>query len=75
MKDKFYAVNMADTNMVLGMQWLYSIGEHSISYQIPQISFKDAEGKPMVLNGMNTYPGKVIFSRSMRSVMRHGNIE
>ena len=75
MKDNFYVVNVEDTNMVLGVQWLYSIGEHSLNYQIPQISFKDVEGKPVVLKGMNTYPNQVIFVKSMRSVMRHGDIE
>jgi len=74
-KDNFYVVNVADTNMVLGVQWLYSIGEHSVNYQIPQISFKDAEGKSVVLKGMNTYPSQVISAKSMRSVMRHGDIE
>ena len=74
-KDKFYVVNVVDTNMVLGVQWLYSIGEHSVNYQIPQISFKYAEGKSVVLKGMNTYPSQVISAKSMRSVMRHGDIE
>ena len=75
MKDYFYVVNVVDTNMVLGVQWLYSIGEHSMNYQIPQISFKDAKGKLVVLKGMNTYPGQVISTKSMRYVMRHGYIE
>ena len=46
-----------------------------MSYQIPKISFKDAEGKLMVLKGMNTYPSWVISGKSMRSVMMHGDIE
>ena len=46
-----------------------------MNYQIPQISFKDAEGKLVVLKGINTYPNQVIFAKSMRSVMRHGDIE
>ena len=48
-KDNFYVVNVVDTNIVLGVQWMYSIGEHSVNYQIPQISFKDVEGKLVVL--------------------------
>ena len=75
MKDNFYVVNVADTNMVLGVQWLYSIGEHSMNYKIPQISFKDVEGKPVVLKGMNTYQRQVISASSMRSILRHGDIE
>ena len=59
-KDNFYVVNVVDTNMVLGVQWMYSIGEHSVKYQIPQISFKDSEGKPVVLKGINIYPNQVI---------------
>ena len=61
--------------MVLRVKWFYSIGEHSVNYQIPQISFKDAKGKPVVLKGMNTYPRQVISAKSMIQVMRHGDIE
>ena len=64
-KEKFYVVNVADTNMVLGVQWLYSISDHSMNYKILQISFKDAEGKSLVLKGMNYYPSQVIFSTTM----------
>ena len=74
-KDNFYVVNVADTDMVLGLKWLYSIGEDSVNYQIPQISFKDAEGKPVVLKGINTYPSQVISTKRMRYVLRHGDIE
>ena len=74
-KDNFYDVNVADENMVLGVQWMYSIREHSVNYDILQISFKDAKGKLVVLKGMNTYPSWVISMKSMRSVMRHGDIE
>ena len=56
MKDNFYVVYVEDTNMVFGSQWLYVIGEHSVNYKIPQISFKDVEGKPVVLKGINMYP-------------------
>ena len=75
MNDKFYVVNVADTNMVLGVQCLYFIVENSMNYKIPQISFKDDEGKRVVLKCMNTSPSQVIFSNSMRSNLRHGDIE
>ena len=75
MKENFYVVNVENTNMVLGVQWLYSTGEHSMNYKIPQTSFKDAEGKSIVLKGMNTYPNQVISANSMRSILRHGDIE
>ena len=29
--DNFYVVNVADTNLVLGVQWLYSFKENTIN--------------------------------------------
>ena len=39
--DNFYVVNVADTNVVLGVQWLYYLGEHTVNYQVPKIRFKN----------------------------------
>ena len=33
--DGFYVVDVADNNVVLGVQWLYYIGDHTLNYQIP----------------------------------------
>ena len=70
-----YVVNVANTDMVLGVQWMYSIGEHSMNYKIPQMSFKSTKGKPIVLKGINIYPSQLISSNNMRSILRHGDIE
>ena len=35
--DNFYVVNVADTNVVFGVQWFYSLGEHTVNYQVPEI--------------------------------------
>ena len=75
MRYNFYVFNVVETNMVLGFQWLYSIGKQSMNYKIPQIIFKDVEGKLVVLKGMNTYPNQVIYTNSMRSILKHGDIE
>ena len=37
--DTSYVVNVVDTNVVLGVQWLFSIGEHSVNYQVPKNEF------------------------------------
>ena len=52
--DNFYVVNVSDTNLVLGGQCLYSLGEHTVNYQVPEIRFKNSEGKPISLRGMHT---------------------
>ena len=51
-----YVVDVADTNVVLRLQWLYSVGNHTIDYQDPKMRFKYSDGKEVVLRGVNTYP-------------------
>ena len=73
--DNFYVVNVANTNILLGFQWLFSIGEHFVNYKIQKMRFNNCNGKQVVLKGMNTYPNRVVSSHSMRSILRHGDIE
>ena len=43
--DIFYGVNVVDTNVVLGIQWLYLLGDNTmnnkVNYQLPEIRFKN----------------------------------
>jgi hypothetical protein len=52
--DTFYVVDLSDTNVVLGVQWLYSLGEIGFNYQTLTMSFRDANGSRVVLRGMST---------------------
>ena len=46
-----------------------------MNYQFPKIRFENSEGKPILLICMHTYPNQVVSSHSMRSILRHGDIE
>ena len=54
--DNFYVVNVANTYVVLGVQWLYSIVENSINYQIPEMKFQYSTSVLRVVRGQHTYP-------------------
>ena len=56
MSNDLYIMNLFETNIVFVIQWLFSIGEHSMNYKIPEMRFKNSNGKQVVLKGMNTYP-------------------
>ena len=62
MTESFYVVNVANTNVVLGVQWIYSIVKYTIDYMAMEIEFQGWDGKRVVLRGMNTYPPKPISS-------------
>ena len=75
MTDSFYVVNVADTNVVLGVQWLYSIGKYNTDYRAMEMEFQGYDGKRVVLRGMETYPPKPVSSQRMEAVLRQGDIE
>ena len=54
---------------------MYSLWDHRVNYQVPEIRFKNSEGKPILLRGMHTYPNQVVSSHNMRNILRHGDIE
>jgi hypothetical protein len=72
--DDFFVVKVPDTNVVLGVQWLYSLGKYSTNYQTMEMEFKGQDGKRVVLRGMNTYPPKVVTAKKMEAVMRQDDI-
>ena len=67
----FFVVDVPDTNVVLGVQWLYSIGKYSTDYRTMEMEFQGPDGRRVVLRGMKTYPAKVVSSQRMEAVLRH----
>ena len=70
MTDSFYVVNVADTNVILGVQWLNSIGKYTMDYKAMEMEFQGQDGKRVVLRGMNTYPPKPVSSQRMEAILR-----
>ena len=45
MTNSFYVVNVVDTNVVLGFQWIYSIGNYTTNYMAMEMEFQGQDGK------------------------------
>ena len=73
--DDLFVVDVPNTNVVLGVQWLYSIGKYSTDYRTMEMEFQGPDGRRVVLRGMNTYPSKVVSSQRMEAVLQHQDIE
>ena len=54
--DSFYVVDVADTNVVLGVKWMFSIGYNLVNYQILEMKFQDSTCVLRVVRGQHTYP-------------------
>jgi hypothetical protein len=53
-RDTFYVVDLSDTDVVLGVQWMITLGKITTNYQTLEMGFKDQDGKKVVLRGMST---------------------
>ena len=66
LEDSFLVVNMDNIDIVFGVQWFYSIGEHNMNYKAPVMKFDFFFGKQVVLEGFNNYPIQKVASYILR---------
>jgi hypothetical protein len=74
MTNTFYVVDLSDTVVVLGVQWLYSLGEIGFNYQTLTMSFRDASGSRVVLRGMSTGAPRAVSAKWMERIFRHDDV-
>jgi hypothetical protein len=70
----FYVVDLADTNVVLGVQWLYSLSDFKMNYQEMRMEFIDARGHRVILRGISSGAPKFVANRSMEALFRHEDV-
>jgi hypothetical protein len=63
--DTFYVVDLSDIDTVLGVQWLYSLGEIGFNYQTLTMSFRDTSGSRVVLRGMSIGAPRAVSTKRM----------
>ena len=74
MRDTFYVVDLSDTDVVLGVQWLIILGKISTNYQTLEMGFRDSEGKRIVLRSMSTGAPRAVSTKRMERIFRHGEV-
>jgi hypothetical protein len=74
MRDTFYVVDLSDTDVVLGVQWLITLGKITTNYQTLEMGFRDSEGKRIVLRGMSTGAPRTVSTKRMERIFRHGEV-
>lgn len=73
--DHFFVVDNSDTNVVVGVQWLYSLGHVTTNWRKLEMEFIGLDGNLVVLRGMRSYPPYTVFSHNMEVDLRYGDIE
>jgi hypothetical protein len=63
--DDFYVVELPDTNIILGVQWLVSLGKHYVDYQAMELEFRTTDDKKVVLRGMSNDAPRIVSAKQM----------
>jgi hypothetical protein len=73
-RNTFYVVDLSDTNVVLGVQWLITLGKITTNHQTLDMGFRDSDKKRIVLRGMSTGAPRTISAKRMERIFRHGEV-
>jgi hypothetical protein len=70
----FYVVDIPDTNIILGVQWLSTLGPITTNYKTMEMSFTTEEGKRVTLKGMTGESPRVVTAKKMHAIFRHEEV-
>jgi len=70
----FYVVDILDTNIILGVQWLSTLGPITTNYKTMEMSFNTEEGKRVMLKGMTGDSPRVVTAKKMHAIFRREEI-
>jgi hypothetical protein len=68
MTDTFYVVDISYTYAVLGVQWLYSLGEIGFNFHMLTMSFMDTNGSRVVLGVMSIRAPRAVSKKRMERI-------
>ena len=66
----FYVVDIPDTNIKLGVQWLITLGPITTNYNTMEMSFNNEDGKRITLKGMTGKSPRVVTTKKMHAILR-----
>ena len=66
--DDFYVLELLDTNIILGVQWLVSFGKYLVDYQAMELEFRAANGRKVVLRGMTSGAPSIVLAQWIESI-------
>jgi hypothetical protein len=63
-----------DTNIILRVQWLSTLGPITTNYKTMEMSFTEESGKKVVLRGMSGNTPRVVTTKRMEAIFRREDI-
>jgi hypothetical protein len=70
----FYVMDLPDTNVILGVQWLSTLGPITTNYKTMEMSFNGENGKRVTLKGMSGNAPRVVTTKRMEAIFRREDV-
>jgi hypothetical protein len=70
----FYVMDFPDTNIILGVQWISTLGKIITNYNTMEISFTEESEKKVVLRGMSGNTHRVVTAKCIEAIFRREDI-
>jgi hypothetical protein len=67
-------MDLLDTNIILGVQWLSTLGPITTNYKTMEMSFTEESGRKVVLKGMSGNTTRVVTTKHMEAIFRREEI-
>jgi hypothetical protein len=67
-------MDLLDTNIILGVQWLSTLGPITTNYKTMEMSFIEESGRKVVLRGMTGNIARVVIKKRMEAIFRREEI-
>ena len=74
MTDDFYLTDPSEINVVLGAQWLSTLGTISQNYQTMELGFNTPDGRRIALRAMANGGPRVVSAKRMEVIFKHRDI-
>jgi hypothetical protein len=71
---EFYVMDLPDTNVILGVQWLSTLGPITTNYKTMEMSFNGENGKRVTLKGMSGNAPRVVTTKRMEAIFRREDV-
>ena len=74
--DHFFVVDILDTNMILGVQWLITLWKVTTDWKTLEMEWDDEKtGRHEKIQGHHTYLPQTVSAHMMEAIFQKGDIE
>lgn len=71
--DDFFAIDLVDTEIILGIQWMETLDQYTQSFERMDFSF-ETDGKKVLLRGMSNKGSREVTIKKMEDIFKHDMI-